>query len=192
MTRISKIVKSRVLQTAVPLLDEKGYFGVRLNEILTLSKTSKASAYRQFPGGKEEIILFAIKDVQSKISTAMKDIFEREDDMVIALRASIEFLKQSLIDGSFATGCPIATVGLELSGSDSLTLDACMNAFQEWEDLLECYLSDHVPPEECKPLSSAIFCMFQGALVLSRITGDTVHLDNAGNYGIKLFLLNVR
>ncbi len=189
MTRIGGIVKSKISKSAVSLLDEKGYFGTGLNEILARAKTSKGSAYRQFPGGKDEIVLYAIQDAQTQISAAMKDIFSLGKDPISALRASSNYLKQLLIDGKFASGCPIAAVGLELSGSDSAASKACKNAFQEWKDLLEHYFSGHVSPKESERLSDAIFCMFQGALVLSRISGDTVHLDNASDFSVKLFLL---
>jgi len=189
MTRIGERVKSKISKSAVKLLDEKGYFGTGLNEILAQSNISKGSAYRHFPGGKEEIVLYAIQDTQSQIRAAMSDILAQGKDPVLVFRASVDYLKRLLIDGAFATGCPITAVGLELSGSHSAVSDACMNAFQEWKDMLERYLSRHTAPEEVKRLSSAIFCMFQGALVLARISGETIHLDNAGDYSAKLLIL---
>jgi len=186
ISRKSLSVKRKITRTALDMLGERGYNGTKLNDILNRAKTSKGSAYHQFPGGKDEIIVKAIRLAHREVKEAMLAIFAAAKDPSSAMGASVDFLGAVLINERRANGFPITTIGLELKGKESPVSTACVEAINDWRALLNAYLSDYLPEAEAKTKADALFCLLQGALVVSQITGDPAHLENAKDYSQRM------
>ncbi len=185
-SRKGENTKQRILQSASKLFDEKGYFGTGMNDILFRADAPKGSMYFHFPGGKEEIAIQAIQASGSEIARLLEAGFEGADNPEEAVNQMISYFKMRLTGTKFSCGCPISTVGLELSGSNSPVLAACRDTYAEWSGLLQQYLNRFVAEKLAGELANAIFSQIQGALLLSRITGELSHLDIAAKNCINL------
>lgn len=68
--------KSRIIDIATSLFQQKGYLGVGLNEILKACNISKGSLYHHFPNGKEELLIACLHSLNEAITTHMEEIFK--------------------------------------------------------------------------------------------------------------------
>lgn len=171
--------RARISQSAAQILDERGYFGTGMNEILSRADAPKGSMYFHFPGGKEEVATSAIQLAAEEITALLTATLENESNSEKAIATIFTYFRQRLISGEFKCGCPISTTGLELSGSDSPVLEACGEAYASWMSVLENFLNQFLPKPKSHELTNTIFCLVQGSLLMSRITGDICHLNHA-------------
>lgn len=70
MERLSS--RERLIQTTAQLLQEKGYYGTGLKDILKLSGTPSGSLYHYFPDGKEELTAAAIRSAGRRLENKSK------------------------------------------------------------------------------------------------------------------------
>ncbi len=176
----------RIAQSAAEALDERGYFGTSMNDILSRSGAPKGSMYFHFPRGKDEIASVAIRQVGEEITGLLTQGLGVEKDLDIAVATIFAYFRHRLVDGAFKCGCPISTTGLELSGSDSPVLEACNEAYTSWMAVVERALLRSLPPSKAAELTNTIFYLVQGSLLMSRVSGNTSHLDNAEQHCVEL------
>jgi len=171
--------RQKISRSTSKLLDEKGYFGTGINDILYHAKAPKGSMYFHFPGGKEEVATRAITDTGAEIAALLTAALSNTDKSEVAISSIFGYFKMRLLESDFKCGCPVSTVGLELSGTNSTTLMACSKAYSSWVVILQNYLMKFLPGDQAIELADAIFSLIQGALLVSRINGDITHLENA-------------
>ncbi len=178
--------KSRISRSAIELFNERGYFGTGMNDILSRARAPKGSMYFHFPGGKEQVAAIAIREVGAHIGSLLKKGLANANSPEAAVVTIIGYFKAQLIAGDYKCGCPISIVGLELSGTDSVVLAACSDVYADWMALMSDYFATFLSKNNAAKLSSSIFAMVQGALLLSRISADPSHLENAHHGCISL------
>ncbi len=178
--------RSRISQSAAEALDECGYFGTSMNDILARSGAPKGSMYFHFPGGKEEVARSAIRQVGKEIAALLVQGLENEKDLSTAVATIFSYFRHRLVNGKFKCGCPVSTTALELSGRDSVVLEACNEAYASWMAVLEQALQRVFPPPKAAELTNTIFYLVQGSLLMSRVSGDISHLDNAQKHCMAL------
>ncbi len=178
---------ARIAQAAESLFDEKGYYGTGINEILAKAKAPRGSLYFHFPGGKDEIAAYVLHSAGEKIGALLRAGLQQADGPEAAIRAMVAFFKLQLTESEFKCGCPVSTVGLELSGSGSPVLDACAGVYRDWMGVLQNYLKgftdDHARAEQ---VAKSVFCLIEGALLVSRVTGDLSIMEQAEAQSIAL------
>ncbi|MCF6328069.1 MAG: TetR/AcrR family transcriptional regulator [Devosiaceae bacterium] len=181
-----EVTRKKISKSASRLLDEKGYFGTGINDILADAKAPKGSIYFHFPGGKQQVAATAIKDIGDEIAFLLSSSLASADRPEMAIKYIFAYFKTRLFESGFSCGCPISTVGLELSGTQSITLMACREAYSSWTEILQEYLAKFISNDQAIELADTIFCQIQGALLVSRINGDIKHLNNASVHCTKL------
>jgi len=181
-----EITRKKISKSASKLLDARGYSGTGINDILADAKAPKGSIYFHFPDGKQQVAATAIKDIGDEIAFLLSSSLTSADRPEIAIKYIFAYFKTRLLESGFSCGCPISTVGLELSGTQSITLMACREAYSAWSKILQEYLAKFMSNEQALELADTIFCQIQGALLVSRINGDIKHLDNASMHCTKL------
>lgn len=179
--------RCRISQSAAKALDERGYYGTSMNDILARSGAPKGSMYFHFPGGKEEVASSAIRQVGEEITALLVQGLESEKDLNKAVTTIFSYFGHRLVSGGFKCGCPISTTALELSGSDSTVLEACNEAYASWMAVLEHALQRVFSSPKAAELTNTIFYLVQGSLLMSRVSGDISHLDNAQKQCVALF-----
>lgn len=72
---MERSTKNRLIWTAAKLFQEKGYTGVGLSEILTVSGVPKGSLYHHFPKGKADLALAAADFVHDEMTRIIDEAF---------------------------------------------------------------------------------------------------------------------
>ena len=171
--------RHRIARSAGALFEENGYFGTGTNDILKQSDVPKGSMYFHFPGGKEEVATHAIELMTDETSALLSEALAEASSPSDAVHMIIGYFCGRMTETGYRCGCPIATVGLELSGTQSPVLKACAAAYAHWTELLAVALSKHVKQEHADTLASRIFTIIQGSLLVSRITGNVAPMQDA-------------
>ena len=175
--------KMRIVAAAAGLLDERGYHGTGINQILTRAGAPRGSLYFHFPGGKDEIMAAAIAaaalEVRAHLEATLRDV----QTPVAAVAALVGLFRSLLVESDFRKGCPVSTVALELSGTDSPVGEACARAYREWRQLVADFLGKSLPSERADDLAEILFSLVEGALLVARTTRDLGPLDAAERHG---------
>lgn len=128
--------RDRFLLAAAELLQERGYYGTGLNEILARSGAPRGSLYHHFPGGKDELTIAALRTAGERLSASLAAGLESAADLAAGLRAFFDYFRNELRASEFRKGCPIAAVAQEVGGDHPEILAACGAIYADWEHQL--------------------------------------------------------
>ena len=167
--------KARLVSSAAELFWRQGYNATGLSEILQAANLPKGSFYFYFEG-KRDLAAAVIEYYRRIVSGDMKRMAEGRDwhEFVHALtRKHLD----SAAEGEHS-GCPFAVMGMELALSEpeiaGLYAAALDEARQIMAEVLEQSGLNH---EDARALSSTELTLFEGKLLLFRISGDAAHLE---------------
>lgn len=167
--------RAKLIACAAELFWRQGYNATGLTEILQAADLPKGSFYFYFKG-KRDLAAAVIEYYRRIVSDDMKRLAEGRD-----WRQFVHALTQKHLDiasGGEHSGCPFAVMGMELALSEpeiaGLYAAALEEARQSMAEVLEQSGLDH---EYARALSSLELTIFEGKLLLFRISGDSAQLE---------------
>lgn len=167
--------RAKLVACAAELFWRRGYNATGLAEILKAAELPKGSFYFYFEG-KRDLAVAVIEYYRRIVSDDMKQMAEERD-----WRGFVHALAQKHLGsaaGGEHNGCPFAVMGMELALSEpeiaGLYAAALDEARQIMAEALERSGLDH---EDAEALSSTELAIFEGKLLLFRISGDAAHLE---------------
>ena len=170
--------RDRFLTATANLLQERGYRGTSLNDILAASGAPRGSLYYYFPGGKEELAREATEREVRKISDFLAAAFRESDGPVAAVRAYVEGARDHTRAGGFLLGCPVASLVLESPEASSSIRAICEEALDDWHALIrDGIAASGIPAERADSLATLILTSVEGALIVARSRRDSEPLD---------------
>ena len=169
-----KASRERFLEAAGELLQERGYYGTGLNEILARSGAPRGSLYHHFPGGKDELVIEALRVSGASLGAQLREILAMATDARSGLRAIFETFRTILHDSDFRKGCPVAAVAQETAGDHDEIRTACAAIYAAWEVELAGALQIPVTPD-----ARLLLSILEGALLLAKTRRDVTYLDLA-------------
>lgn len=161
--------KAKTVIAAAKLLQQQGYHGTALHDILRVGGSPRGSLYFHFPKGKEEIgeaaVALAAETVRQMIAEAAETSKNVESFLVRVLQNMASNLEQSDYKG----GCPIATTALETAAQSKVLSAVTRNAFQKWEHELKRGLERFgMKTNDADLIATTVLSQLEGALLLAR------------------------
>lgn len=167
------------MDRAATLFRRQGYAATGLNQILEAAGVKPGSLYHHFPQGKQQLAAAVVEAEGTGIEELLRrflatgrpvaDIVDRWVDLLIAGLA-----------GDQRDGCPIEPIATESVNASPLVREASARAFQGWCAAIEERLrGDGWSAAEAHRVGVAVISLIEGALILSRISGDAGALDAA-------------
>ena len=167
--------KARLVAIAGELFWRQGYNATGLSEILQAANLPKGSFYFYFEG-KRDLAAAVIEYYRRIVSDDMKQMAEGCD-----WREFVHALTRKHLDSAAEgehSGCPFAVMGMELALSEpeiaGLYAAALDEARQIMAEVLEQSGLNH---EDAERLSALELTIFEGKLLLFRISGEAAHLE---------------
>jgi AcrR family transcriptional regulator len=163
--------KDRLLRTGERLFQMQGYAATGLKQLAAEAEAPWSSMYHFFPGGKEqmgaEIIHYAAGRYAAKI-----------DEAFAAFRAEC-----ALLEGSdFRTGCPVASVTLDVASTVEGLRLSCADALAAWTAAFaRGFAAGGVEASLAEDLAPYVLSTLEGAIVLSRAAKDTTPLRRSAD-----------
>lgn len=161
-------------------LQQRGYHGIGLNELLAQAGAPKGVLYHHFPGGKAALAVAAIESSVQRICTRL-DTLLTAAPLEQGLRAWLTGAEQLLEKTGFASGCPLATVALE-STPDDLEIRAALAAgFAEFRKRIAAALvRQHRPQAQADAVAALIVSAYEGGLMQARVSQSIEPMRQVG------------
>jgi TetR/AcrR family transcriptional repressor of lmrAB and yxaGH operons len=178
--------RAQLVGTMARLLREQGYTATALAQVLAESGVSNGSLYHHFPGGMEELAEAALETSGRAVADALGQALNGASSTADGVVAFLS-IAQGPVAGGPCPGCPIAPTALESPIVSPRLRAAAARCFDQWEALIAARLrADGWPEESVAETASATLALIEGALLLARVSGQQVHLDNAKRATINL------
>ena len=172
--------RDRLIAAMGQALQQRGYHGIGLNELLAQAGAPKGVLYHHFPGGKAALAVAAIESSVQRICTRL-DTLLTAAPLEQGLRAWLTGAEQLLEKTGFASGCPLATVALE-STPDDLEIRAALAAgFAEFRKRIAAALvRQHRPQAQADAVAALIVSAYEGGLMQARVSQSIEPMRQVG------------
>ena len=177
--------RAKLVACAAELFWRQGYNATGLAEILQAANLPKGSFYFYFEG-KRDLAAAVIEYYRRIVSDDMKRMAEGRDWCEFVRALAQKHLDSAA--GGEHSGCPFAVMGMELALSEPEIAGRYAAALDEarqiMSEVLEC---SGLNQEDAGALSSLELTIFEGKLLLFRISGDAAHLEAMGREMIQVY-----
>lgn len=167
----SSDARDRAVAATARLLQEQGYAGTGVSQILEVSGAPKGSFYFHFPGGKEQLTAEALHRSGAQVTAGIRHLAEPGIAPAELIGRFVDAETKLLVESGYRQGCPIATVALEMSSESDLIQAACQEIFATWVATLAEFFAPTLGDRAEEMAEHAIMSL-EGALLLSRVRRD--------------------
>lgn len=169
--------KQRMLDSAVLLLRERGAAGVTVDAVLAHSGAPRGSVYHHFPGGRNEMVLGAVRQAGDHIS-AMVTEAAADGDVRVMVERLVAFWKRSLTKTDYRAGCPAAAMAMD-SRDVPDAAGVVREIFTRWQDgIADALSAGGVETARARRLATVVVSAIEGAIILCRAHRDLAPLDD--------------
>jgi TetR/AcrR family transcriptional regulator, lmrAB and yxaGH operons repressor len=166
--------RTRMLDTTARLLQQRGYHGTSLNDILAASAAPRGSLYFHFPGGKDQLVLEASRAAVGRVTQHRSEVLAAASSPAAAVRAFADGIVLLLEETDYQLGCPIAPIVLDGTSEVTDLSELCRQTFEEWIGLLrEAFAEAGIAKQRAEALALLTQSSFEGALLIARAYRDS-------------------
>ena len=171
--------RAALMETAATLFRRQGYAATGLNQILDEAHVKAGSLYHHFPQGKQELAAAVVGTASTGIEQLLRRFLATDRSVADIVDRWIDLLVAGLA-GDHRDGCPIEPIATESVNASPLVRAASARAFNGWCAAIEERLrSDGWSAAQAQQVGLAVISLIEGALILSRISGDAAALHAA-------------
>jgi TetR/AcrR family transcriptional regulator, lmrAB and yxaGH operons repressor len=157
--------RGRLLDATQSLVESGGYSGAGLNQVLEVSHAPRGSLYFHFPGGKDQLVAESVARAGTQVEGVIRGL--EVSDAKELVDAVLGLLGDRLEASGWQSGCPVATVALEVAAVNDAVQQVCSSAYRSWERALrDGLVADR--RQNAEDLSVTVLALIEGALILAR------------------------
>jgi TetR/AcrR family transcriptional repressor of lmrAB and yxaGH operons len=165
--------RTRMLETTARLLQQRGYHGTALNDILAESGAPRGSLYFHFPGGKDQLVIEATRATVDRITEGLRAALAETSDPARAVRGFFDATADAVRENDYAFGCPVAPVILDSTVDIPELAALCRDALDGWIDMLrQAFVKAGVAPKRALTLALLSQSTIEGVLLIARARRD--------------------
>lgn len=171
--------RARILTAATELFRRQGYAATGMKQILATAGATYGSAYHFFPGGKTQLGEEVIRTSGAAYLGLIAELF-RDDGTGPAGTTAQAFTgaAQTLLELDFADPCPVATIAMEVAGTNETLRLAAAEMFASWTEALAGYYGSQGVAEP-RATATAVIALLEGAFMLGRASRSTAPVLDA-------------
>jgi TetR/AcrR family transcriptional repressor of lmrAB and yxaGH operons len=171
--------RAALITTAGTLFRRQGYAATGLNQILDDAGVKAGSLYHHFPGGKQELAAAVVESAGDDIERVLRAALAHDTPVTTVVDHWLDVLAAGLAADS-RDGCPVEPIATESVHASELVRQAAARAFNGWcAAIVERLRADGWSDASAEETALAIVSIIEGALVLSRTSGDVAALHSA-------------
>ena len=175
-----------LVHTMARLLRDQGYTATGRAQLLAESGVSNGSLYHHFPGGMEELAEAALEESGQAVAAALRESLDGATNAALGVTRFLD-IAAGPVAGEPCPGCPVAPTALESPIINPRLRAAAARCFDQWEGLIAARLrADGWPEDSLAEAASAALALIEGALLLTRVSGQVSHLTNAKRAAVSL------
>ena len=177
--------RQRLIECAAELFWKNGYSATGISEILKQTDLPKGSFYFYFKS--KDDLATAVTEYYQKILLEQFQNSSQKNNWKSFIEEIFDFLSERTNGHTFA-GCPYAVMGMETALSKPALASVFMEGLKKIEQIFqEVLLYSGLPPEHAKILSQRMLSIYQGYLLLGRISNNTFFLKNARKNMLEMY-----
>ena len=177
--------RQRLIECAAELFWKNGYSATGISEILKQTDLPKGSFYFYFKS--KDDLATAVTEYYQKILLEQFQNSSQKNNWKSFIEEIFDFLSERANGHTFA-GCPYAVMGMETALSKPALACVFMEGLKKIEQIFqEVLLYSGLPPEHAKILSQRMLSIYQGYLLLERISNNTSFLKNARKNMLEMY-----
>jgi TetR/AcrR family transcriptional repressor of lmrAB and yxaGH operons len=170
---VASDTRQQMIETAARLFQRDGYHATSWRRLVREAGTPWGSIHHHFPGGKEELGVVAVGASADAVAALIAYCLAESPDPASALVRWFELSGDMLAHSAYTSGCPIATVALESSGTSDPMRQATRRAFARWQELIAAALRDAGAADaRAQETAMGVLVLLEGGLLLTRVHGS--------------------
>lgn len=163
-----------MIRGAAELLSERGVQATTFSEVIAHTGASRGSIYHHFPGGKDELVLEALRYVGRLTMRSLQADPSRSAREIV--RGFVGMWRGLLVHTEMRSGCSVAAVTVASESTE--LLDAAAAVFMSWRDALSAALGGAgFSARDAQRIAVTIVASLEGALILARAHRDIAVFD---------------
>lgn len=177
--------RQRLIECAAELFWKNGYSATGISEILKQTGLPKGSFYFYFKS--KDDLATAVTEYYQKILLEQFRSSSQGNDWESFIEEIFDYLFGRATGQTFA-GCPYAVMGMETALSKPAVASVFMEGLNKFEQIFqEVLLYSGLSPDHAKILSQRMLSIYQGYLLLGRISNNTFFLKNARKNMLEMY-----
>lgn len=162
------------METAARLFYKQGYNSTGINQILEEAKVAKASLYQHFKS-KEDVGVEYLKLARIEWFAGLEQWTSKKSTPAQKLIACFDFLEYALTHNEFR-GCKFINILAELADAETRIQRQVVEHKEKLRDHIKGFVRQtlsHQGAEKIESIGDAVYLLFEGAIVESKIFRDT-------------------
>ena len=177
--------RQHLIECAAELFWKNGYSATGISEILKQTDLPKGSFYFYFKS--KDDLATAVTEYYQKILLEQFRSSSQRNDWESFIEEIFDYLFGRATGQTFA-GCPYAVMGMETALSKPAVASVFMEGLKKFEQIFqEVLLYSGLSPDHAKILSQRMLSIYQGYLLLERISNNTSFLKNARKNMLEMY-----
>ena len=177
--------RQHLIECAAELFWKNGYSATGISEILKQTGLPKGSFYFFFKS--KDDLATAVTEYYQKILLEQFRSSSQRNDWESFIEEIFDYLFGRATGQTFA-GCPYAVMGMETALSKPAVASVFMEGLKKFEQIFqEVLLYSGLSPDHAKILSQRMLSIYQGYLLLERISNNTSFLKNARKNMLEMY-----
>jgi TetR/AcrR family transcriptional regulator, transcriptional repressor for nem operon len=176
--------KARIVQQAAAVFNQKGYAGSSIADIMQATGLKKGGIYNHFQS-KDELALAAFDYAVSLMSQEVWNAVKTKRNAIARLQALVSSYLVYIETPPIVGGCPILNTAIEADDTDSPLRDRAIAAINSWRNLIVRIINQGIKKGEIPAtiesdtVATIIICNIEGAIMMSQLEKNPVHLERA-------------
>jgi AcrR family transcriptional regulator len=180
--------RQKIIERAAPVFNTLGYAGASMNDLTRETGLQKGGIYNHFES-KDALALaafdYATGLVRERFQAALDATPKRTTPRLEAIiRVMCELVDDPVLKG----GCPLLNTAVEADDTHPALRERAQAVMTEWRGLIihiarkGIEYGDLQPETDPEALATILISAMEGAIMMSRLYGDTVHLERAADH----------
>jgi TetR/AcrR family transcriptional repressor of nem operon len=177
-----EITRQMIIEKAAPIFNRRGYEGCSMQDIMDATGLEKGGLYRHF-ASKEELAAEAFRYALASVLKVRTGNMEHIQGSLNQLRYLIQRFVE--VRSPIPGGCPLMNTAIDADDGNPVLLQLARKGIMDWTARIRIIVEEGMRKGEIRKtteprkIANTIVAMLEGALMLSRVEGNKLPLQDA-------------
>ncbi|WP_096625627.1 TetR/AcrR family transcriptional regulator [Calothrix sp. NIES-3974] len=179
--------RAMIIEKSAALFNQQGYAGASMSDIMRVTGLKKGGIYNHFHS-KDDLALqafdYAISQIQKRYRLAWTSK-RHAVDRILAIVDEFQIYVNHPEDPIMKGGCPLLNTAIESDDAHPALKQKAIQAMNSWRQLFRHLIKKGIEKGEIKAnvdgdeIASIIISTLEGAVMMSKLYGDSIHVERA-------------